>query len=51
MNYTPEQTEYMVAKYLENPNRETVELLAEKMEEHSKNGENLNYIKFTNIIF
>ena len=36
MNYTPEQTEYMVAKYLENPNRETVELLAEKMEKSIK---------------
>lgn len=36
MNYTKEQTEYMVKQYTENPTRETVDLLAEKLNKSTK---------------
>jgi len=36
MNYTQEQTIYIVEKYLENPTRETVEKLAEELQKTSK---------------
>lgn len=36
MNYTKEQTEYMVAEYSSNPCRETVDRLAEELEKSPK---------------
>lgn len=36
MSYTPEETEYVVKIYKENPTRETVEALATKLERSTK---------------
>ena len=36
MNYTPEQTTYIVEKYTNEPTRETVEKLAEELQKTSK---------------
>ena len=35
-NYSEEETEYMIATYTENPSRDTVSFLAEKMQRSTK---------------